>query len=216
MSINPVSILSEALVREFLKRNGFKKTYEAFNKECPSTELHPSSTTELVKSLRLGKLFVQNKQKPREKRLNTTLDLMSDFFILPELKEMEIEPDAVNQQQNIPEPPSTATETDIPKTESKPTAPPTTAATTSSIPTGEGFKTPDGKVFATRDEWRKYMFKTFYSYNDRTNENLIHYNGEIDGQAFDICNIHDCTLQLLDWSATINVFNYYYYYYNIV
>lgn len=211
MSINPVSILSEALIKEFLKRNGFKKTYEAFNKECPSTELHPSSTTELVKSLRLGKLFVQNKQKPREKRLNTTLDLLTDFFILPELKEMEIEPDVINQQQNIPEPPSTASETTIPKTESKPVEPAsttTTTTTTTSIPAGEGFKTPDGKVFATRDEWRKYMFKTFYSYNDRTNEQLIHYNGEIDGQAFDICNIHDCTIQLLDWSASINVFIY--------
>lgn len=210
MSINPISILSEALVREYLKRNGFKKTYEAFNRECPTTELHPGSTTELIKSLRLGKLFVQNKQKPREKRLNTSLDLMTDFFILPELKEMEIEADGANQQQNIPQPPTAANESEIPKTETKPAttsapAASTTTTASASIPAGEGFKTPDGKVFATRDEWRKYMFKTFYSYNDRTNETLTHYNGEIDGQAFDICNIHDCTIQLLDWSATINV-----------
>lgn len=32
-----------------------------------------------------------------------------------------------------------------------------------------GFKTPDGKVFETRAEWRDYMMATFYSWKGKKN-----------------------------------------------
>lgn len=32
------------------------------------------------------------------------------------------------------------------------------------------FKTPDGKVFETRNEWRDYMMLTFYSFKNKKNE----------------------------------------------
>jgi hypothetical protein len=33
-----------------------------------------------------------------------------------------------------------------------------------------GFKTPDGKVFETRAEWRDYMMATFYSFKGKKDE----------------------------------------------
>jgi hypothetical protein len=32
------------------------------------------------------------------------------------------------------------------------------------------FKTPDGKEFATRAEWRDYMMSTFYSFKNKSGE----------------------------------------------
>lgn len=181
MSVNPVKILSESLIKEFLKRNGYIDTLNEFNKECPETELHPSSTSELVKSLRLGKLFNENKNLEKDKRLQSNLEIMTNFFILPQLKELEIlNAPAINDNNELPKVENTQ-------------------------PVEGEFKTPDGKIFKTRDEWRRYMFKTFYSYDSRTDETLRKNNGDIDGQAFDICNIHNCTIELLDWSASINI-----------
>jgi hypothetical protein len=33
-----------------------------------------------------------------------------------------------------------------------------------------GFKTPDGKMFESRAEWRDYMMATFYSFKGKKNE----------------------------------------------
>jgi hypothetical protein len=52
------------------------------------------------------------------------------------------------------------------------------------------FKTPDGKEFATRVEWRDYMMATFYSYKNKVNETLIKLPGDVDGQGRE----HKCNL----------------------
>ena len=33
-----------------------------------------------------------------------------------------------------------------------------------------GFKTPDGKEFETKKEWKKYMYQNFYSFSNKVNE----------------------------------------------
>ena len=45
------------------------------------------------------------------------------------------------------------------------------------------FKTPDGKEFATRAEWRDYMVSTFFSFKNKINEEspLEKKPGDIDG-----------------------------------
>ena len=54
-------------------------------------------------------------------------------------------------------------------------------------PKPQVFKTPDGKEFATRKEWREYMLSVFYSFKNKQDETapLIKLPGEIDGQAFE-------------------------------
>lgn len=55
-------------------------------------------------------------------------------------------------------------------------------------PKAQVFKTPDGKEFSSRAEWRDYMMKTFYSFKDLNNvqEPIIKLPGSIDGQMFDV------------------------------
>jgi len=62
---------------------------------------------------------------------------------------------------------------------------------------------PDGKEFD--DEWRmkKYMYETMYSFSNRTHETLVKKPGEIRGQSFDLQNLEDCEVQLLDNSAQV-------------
>ena len=67
-------------------------------------------------------------------------------------------------------------------------------------PKPQVFKSPDGKEFSTRAEWRDYMMATFYSYKDKKNltEPLIKKPGEIDGQMFDIGDCENSTLVIMD------------------
>lgn len=71
------------------------------------------------------------------------------------------------------------------------------------------FKTPDGKTFETRAEWRDYMVLNFYSFKDKHNEPepLIKLPGSIDGQSFDIANCSNSTLCVLDYTEQIQVDN---------
>ena len=60
------------------------------------------------------------------------------------------------------------------------------------------FKTPDGKEFSSRAEWRDYMMAAFYSFKGKVNETLTKSSGEVDGQGFDIADCDGCTLIVMD------------------
>ena len=78
------------------------------------------------------------------------------------------------------------------------------AASSLAVPGGAGkFKAPDGTSFATKKEYRKYMVDNFFSFKDKSGETLMKKPGEINGQSFDIRNVKDCTLMVLDHSAQI-------------
>lgn len=74
-------------------------------------------------------------------------------------------------------------------------------------PKPQQFKTPDGKVFSTKSEWRDYMVETFYSFKNKVNESLplIKNPGEIDGQSFDIGDCDNSTLAILDVSEQVQI-----------
>jgi hypothetical protein len=72
-------------------------------------------------------------------------------------------------------------------------------------PVSFAFTAPDGKGFATRDEYRKYMFSTFYSFSSRTGETLMKAPGTLDGQPFSMDDMKDCTIMLCDHSETVQV-----------
>jgi hypothetical protein len=71
------------------------------------------------------------------------------------------------------------------------------------------FKTPDGKEFNTRAEWRDYMMLTFYSFKNKHNEPepLIKAPGSIEGQMFDIGDCTNSTLVVLDHSEQVQIDN---------
>ena len=83
-----------------------------------------------------------------------------------------------------------------------PTAP---VATSNTASASFAYTAPDGKGFATRDEYRKYMFTTFYSYSSRTGETLLKAPGTLDGQPFSMDDMRDCTIMLCDHSETVQV-----------
>jgi len=71
------------------------------------------------------------------------------------------------------------------------------------------FKTPDGKEFSTRAEWRDYMMSTYYTYKDKIDEPspLLKVPGDIDGQAFEISDCKNTTMAIMDHSEQVQIDN---------
>ena len=71
------------------------------------------------------------------------------------------------------------------------------------------FKTPDGKEFVTKKEWREYMIATFYSFTSKINEPdpLIKLPGSIQGQSFDISDCENSTLIVMDETEQVQIDN---------
>lgn len=74
-------------------------------------------------------------------------------------------------------------------------------------PKPQVFKTPDGKEFNTKKEWREYMILNFYSFTRKVNEPepLVKAPGSIDGQTFDIAECENSTLVVLDHTEQIQI-----------
>ena len=74
-------------------------------------------------------------------------------------------------------------------------------------PKPQVFKTPDGKEFSTRAEWRDYMMLTFYSFKNKVDENepLVKPPGSIDGQMFDIADCKNSTLIVMDQTEQVQI-----------
>lgn len=60
------------------------------------------------------------------------------------------------------------------------------------------YTAPDGKEFTKRSEYRKYVFATFYTIENKTNELIVKNPGEIAGNPFKVKGCTDCTVLLLD------------------
>jgi len=74
-------------------------------------------------------------------------------------------------------------------------------------PKPQTFKTPDGKEFSSRAEWRDYMMLTFYSFKNKKDEPvpLIKLPNTIDGQMFDIADCENSTLVVLDHCEQVQI-----------
>lgn len=74
-------------------------------------------------------------------------------------------------------------------------------------PKPQVFKTPDGKEFASRAEWRDYMMLTFYSFKNKKDEPepLVKLPNTIDGQMFDIADCENSTLVVLDHCEQVQI-----------
>lgn len=69
------------------------------------------------------------------------------------------------------------------------------------------FKTPDGKEFSTRAEWRDYMMATFYSFKNIVNatEPAVKAPDSIQGQMFDIGDCEGSTLVVMDHTEQVQI-----------
>lgn len=74
-------------------------------------------------------------------------------------------------------------------------------------PKPQVFKTPDGKEFSTRAEWRDYMMLTFYTFKNKVDEPqpLLKNPGEVDGQMFDIADCTNSTLVVMDYCEQVQI-----------
>eukprot|EP01038_Epipyxis_sp_PR26KG_P014276 gene14276-19153_t len=74
-------------------------------------------------------------------------------------------------------------------------------------PKPQVFKTPDGKEFSTRTEWRDYMMANFYTFKNKVNESnpLIKSPGDIEGQVFDIADCENSTLVVMDHTEQVQI-----------
>ena len=69
---------SRFLIREFLKKNGFEKTYDSFIKEDTRQKV-TMTKNELTRLLGIDALMKRN---AKSKVFNTMLDILCDFLIL--------------------------------------------------------------------------------------------------------------------------------------
>ena len=70
----------------------------------------------------------------------------------------------------------------------------------------KGFRAIDGTTFDNERALRKYMYETFYSFRNQTNnKNLIKKDGEIGGQQMCLEKLDNCEVQLLDVSDSLLV-----------
>lgn len=69
---------SRFLIREFLKKNGFEKTYESFLKE-DTREKVTMTKNELMKLLGIEQLMKRNS---KSKAFDTMLDIICDYFMV--------------------------------------------------------------------------------------------------------------------------------------
>lgn len=83
------------------------------------------------------------------------------------------------------------------------------AASNRDVPASRGsaeepkFAAPDGREFADEKAYKQYMFENFYSFSDRCGETLVKKSGDIKGQSFDMSNLEDCEVQILDHTAQV-------------
>jgi protein XRP2 len=71
------------------------------------------------------------------------------------------------------------------------------------------YKTPDGKVFTSKAEYRDYMMANFFSFKEKKNEPnpLLKVPGDIDGQVFDIADCENSTLVVMDKTEQVQIDN---------
>ena len=69
------------------------------------------------------------------------------------------------------------------------------------------YTAPDGKQFSDRNEYRRYLFRQYYTFADKHNETCTKYPGEVDGQPFNVTNVENSCIRLLDHSETVHVEN---------
>jgi len=71
------------------------------------------------------------------------------------------------------------------------------------------YTAPDGKGFAKKADWAKYMMDKFYSFHDqqgrRGSDALIKEPGSVNGQEFHIKDIKDSEVAVLCWSSTVQI-----------
>nr|CCA26427.1 conserved hypothetical protein [Albugo laibachii Nc14] len=67
------------------------------------------------------------------------------------------------------------------------------------------FTASDGTQFKDRNEWRKYEFETNYTFRNKAQETLIKGPGSICGQPFDVSDLKDCVVMLLDHTDQVQV-----------
>ena len=67
------------------------------------------------------------------------------------------------------------------------------------------FTATDGTQFEDRSEWRRHEFRTRYTFKGNKGETLSRKPGEIDGQPFNLEELEDCQVLLLDHSDQLQV-----------
>ncbi|GAB9477222.1 hypothetical protein Gpo141_00014284 [Globisporangium polare] len=69
------------------------------------------------------------------------------------------------------------------------------------------FTASDGTTFEDRNAWRKYEFETNYTFRNAQKQTLVKAPGKIGGQPFDLSDLSDCEVLLLDQCDQVQVDN---------
>ena len=76
-----------------------------------------------------------------------------------------------------------------------------TTATTAKV--GKVYTALDGAEFTNRGEYRRYAYEHFYSLKNKAGGKHTKAPGTVDGQSFDLCDLEDCTVEVLDHMSQV-------------
>jgi Tubulin binding cofactor C len=65
------------------------------------------------------------------------------------------------------------------------------------------FTATDGTEFTDRNAWRKYEFETQYTFKRKHGETLVKLPDAVQGQPFELMDLTDCEVQVLDHSEQV-------------
>eukprot|EP01029_Cantina_marsupialis_P009391 TRINITY_DN218_c5_g1_i1.p1 TRINITY_DN218_c5_g1~~TRINITY_DN218_c5_g1_i1.p1 ORF type:complete len:874 (+),score=245.68 TRINITY_DN218_c5_g1_i1:123-2624(+) len=227
--------LVNGVIREFLKRKKLEDVLKCFDLETPRTENTIGSFSELIGALGAADLVKQNKRSKnklsslleiliqrfhatsssvpiasgiaqtsgssRGKTLDDSLNqLLQNTTVSKQPSTTSVKTKTTNQNNNA------APIGDIKESGKKDNQKETNDSNIQEISKKKfAFTAPDGKGFDDRQAYRKYVFNTFYTFRDKTDDKLIKYPGDIDGQPFNIENVKSSEICLLDHSATVQI-----------
>ncbi|CAK4079406.1 unnamed protein product [Aphanomyces euteiches] len=69
------------------------------------------------------------------------------------------------------------------------------------------FTASDGTEFEDRDAWRQYEFETNFTFKNKKDETLTKFPGQIQGQPFDLADLENCQVFLLDHCDQVQIDN---------
>ena len=69
------------------------------------------------------------------------------------------------------------------------------------------FTASDGKTFSSREDYRRYEMELRYTIKEQSDASIVRQDGDIEGQPFDIMDIKNSTIVLMDHMDQVQIDN---------
>ncbi|KAA0153759.1 hypothetical protein FNF31_06412 [Cafeteria roenbergensis] len=195
-----VGAIARGLVREYLLRKGMTQALATFDKEAPPSS-SVGTTGDLIKSLRLGSL--RQRSTAQERPVDTVLELLTQYFYASELSSSAPPAGSFWARLQAKKAASAAAGSSTGSDGAQGADAPASAAAAAAP--AQAFVAPDGRTFSDQTAFRRYVFEGWYTFVGKSGEMLRKLPGEVSGQPFNLRDLTDCTVEILDHCDAMHV-----------